>query len=119
VNDKNLRRVLAPIKPTAAQLITSNATVITLWLDTWADGGCPILYFSVEYRHQNDWLLASANVQPSERVFSIADLRAATRYMLRVTAYNNAGSTQAFYNVTMAPLGGELDALNTPPPRRY
>jgi Down syndrome cell adhesion molecule len=95
--------------------------VITLWLDTWADGGCPILYFSVEYKElrQNDWLLASANVQPSERVFSIADLRPAARYSLRVTAYNNAGSTQAFYNVTMAQQGGELVALDTPPPRRY
>jgi len=101
---------VAPIKPTAAQLITSNATVVTLWLDTWADGGCPILYFSVEYREWrlSDWLLASANVQPSERVFSIADLRPATRYAMRVTAYNNAGSTQAIYNTTMAPQGGEL-----------
>lgn len=89
--------------------------MITLWLDTWADGGCPILYFSVEYREWrlSDWLLASANVQPSERVFSIAELRAATRYALRVTAYNNAGSTQAFYNVTMAQQGGEFFAPKT------
>ncbi|XP_059483764.1 cell adhesion molecule Dscam2 [Neocloeon triangulifer] len=96
-----------PIKPTSAQLITSNATVVTLWLDTWADGGCPILYFSVDYREwrASDWLLASANVQPSERVFSIAELRPALRYAIRVTAYNNAGSTQATYNVTMAPQG--------------
>lgn len=92
--------------------------MITLWLDTWADGGCPILYFSVEYREWrlSDWLLASANVQPSERVFSVADLRPATRYAMRVTAYNNAGSTQAFYNVTMAHQGGEFVALEYTPP---
>ncbi|XP_065344124.1 cell adhesion molecule Dscam1 isoform X3 [Cloeon dipterum] len=94
-----------PIKPTGAQLLTSNATVATLWLDTWADGGCPILYFSVEWRdlRGGEWQLASANVQPSERVFSIADLRPSGRYLLRVTAFNNAGATQAEYNLTMAP----------------
>ena len=92
-----------PVKPKQSQLITVNSTVVTIWLDSWGDGGCAILYFIIEYRdaqRSNDWSLVSNNVQPTERVYSILDLNPATKYHLRVTAHNNAGSTIAFYNFT-------------------
>ncbi|KAF4524305.1 hypothetical protein B566_EDAN005361 [Ephemera danica] len=91
-----------PVKPTQSQLLTVNATVVTFWLDTWGDGGCSILYFVVEYREwrNSDWSLSSSNVQPAERVYSISDLKSATRYAVRITAHNNAGSMLALYNFT-------------------
>ena len=83
-----------------------------MWLDSWGDGGCAILYFIIEYRESQrsgDWSLVSNNVQPTERVYSILDLNPATKYQLRVTAHNNAGSTQAPYNfTTLTAEGGKL-----------
>jgi hypothetical protein len=90
------------VKPTQSQLLTVNATVVTFWLDTWGDGGCSILYFVIEYREwrSSEWILSSSNVQPAERVYSISDLKPATRYAVRIKAHNNAGSTLALYNFT-------------------
>lgn len=34
-------------------MITVNATVVTVWLDSWGDGGCGILYFVIEYREHS------------------------------------------------------------------
>jgi hypothetical protein len=99
-----------PVKPKQSQLITVNSTVLTIWLDSWSDGGCAILYFIIEYRdahRSSDWSLVSNNVQPTERVYSILDLAPATKYHLRVTAHNNAGSTVALYNFsTLTAEGG-------------
>jgi hypothetical protein len=93
---------LVPVKPKQSQMITVNSTVLTIWLDSWVDGGCAILYFIVEFRdgRSADWTLSSNNVQPTERVYNIVDLVPATKYNLRVTAHNNAGSTVAVYNFT-------------------
>ncbi|XP_043798140.1 Down syndrome cell adhesion molecule-like protein Dscam2 isoform X4 [Apis laboriosa] len=95
-----------PIPPIKHQLIKANQTFVTLELNSWQDGGCPLLYFVVEYRRlSGDWLLFSNNVQPQSR-FSIVNLDSGTKYELRVTAYNNAGSTQAEYLfTTLSPTG--------------
>jgi hypothetical protein len=91
-------------------MITVNSTVLTIWLDSWVDGGCAILYFIVEFRdtqRSTDWTLSSNNVQPTERVYNVLDLVPATKYGLRVTAHNNAGSTVAACNfTTLTPEGG-------------
>lgn len=39
-----------PVKPKHSQMITLNTTTVTVWLDSWGDGGCGILYFVIEYR---------------------------------------------------------------------
>lgn len=96
--------------PKASQLLTVNSTAVTVWLDAWGDGGCPILYFIVEYREEarGDWTLVSNHVQPTERVHTIGSLAPATRYYLKVTAHNNAGSKVATYNfTTLTPDGGQ------------
>ncbi|KAK1131201.1 hypothetical protein K0M31_017489 [Melipona bicolor] len=47
-----------PIAPTKHQLIKANQTFVTLELTSWQDGGCPLLYFVVEYRRlPGAWLL--------------------------------------------------------------
>ncbi|OAD61171.1 Down syndrome cell adhesion molecule-like protein Dscam2 [Eufriesea mexicana] len=105
-----------PIPPTKYQLIKSNQTFVTLELNSWQDGGCPLMYFVVEYRRlPGDWLLVSNNVPPQSR-FSIVDLESGTKYELRVTAYNNAGSTQAEYLfTTLSPTGSNRIHDEHPP----
>lgn len=98
-----------PVKPKQSQMLTMNATVATVWLDSWGDGGCGILYFSIEYHAERyePWIMVSSHIKPTERIFSIGELFPSTEYQLRVTAVNNAGSTMAVYNfTTLTPLGG-------------
>ncbi|XP_071862452.1 cell adhesion molecule Dscam2 isoform X6 [Bombus fervidus] len=105
-----------PIPPTKHQLIKSNQTFITLELTSWQDGGCPLLYFVAEYRRlPGDWLLVSNSVPPQSR-FPIVGLESGTKYELRVTAYNNAGSTQAEYLFnTLSPTGSNRMHDEHPP----
>lgn len=42
-----------PVKPKHSQMITLNTTTVTVWLDSWGDGGCGILYFVIEYREMS------------------------------------------------------------------
>ncbi|XP_068083883.1 cell adhesion molecule Dscam1 [Anabrus simplex] len=108
-----------PVKPKQSQFLTVNSTVVTLWLDSWGDGGCGILYFIIEYRDAQrsyDWSLVSNNVQPTERVYSIVDLTPASKYHLRVTAHNNAGSTVAYYNFTTLTAEGATVIPEVAPP---
>lgn len=85
-----------------------NSTVVTVWLDTWGDGGCGISYFSIEFKTglHSAWTMASNHVKPIERIFSILELWPGTEYFLRITAYNNAGYTESVYNFTTLTLGG-------------
>ncbi|XP_015190717.1 PREDICTED: Down syndrome cell adhesion molecule-like protein Dscam2 isoform X4 [Polistes dominula] len=86
-----------PIPPSKHHLIKVNQTAASLELASWQDGGCPLLYFVVEYkRPPGDWLLVENNL-PAQLRYTINNLESGTNYELRVTAYNNAGSTQAEY----------------------
>ncbi|XP_049816620.1 Down syndrome cell adhesion molecule-like protein Dscam2 [Schistocerca nitens] len=108
-----------PVKPKQSQLLTVNSTVVTIWLDSWGDGGCAILYFIIEYHdteRSRDWTLVSNNVLPTERVYSVLDLTPATKYRLRVTAHNNAGSTIAYYNFTTLTVEGATVIPEIAPP---
>ena len=115
----------APIPPTSKSLIKVNATSVDLDLNSWQTGGCPISSFVVEYRGQdgisrsgnggssaNDWILVNNNVKhtpASERGFTILDLSPETRYTLKITAHNAAGSTVHEYDfTTLTFTGGEL-----------
>ena len=81
---------------------------VTLHLNAWLDGGCPIIYFVVEYKpkNQKDWSVVSNNVKPGGN-FVVLDLNPATWYNLRVTAHNNAGFSIAEYEfATLTATGG-------------
>uniref|UniRef100_T1JCP3 Down syndrome cell adhesion molecule-like protein Dscam2 n=1 Tax=Strigamia maritima TaxID=126957 RepID=T1JCP3_STRMM len=90
----------APKTPSKDKLIITNSTFIILNLDSWFDGGCPILYFVVEYKRKetSDWTLVSNNVKPDNKRFVITDLAPAEAYQLRVTAHSSAGSNFAQYD---------------------
>lgn len=102
-----------PISPEVFHFIRTNITSVILDLSAWQDGGCPIQYFTIEFRRDttnragnantyehssntNDWIVVSSNV-PAKSRFAIPDLEPATVYNLRITAHNNAGSTIAVY----------------------
>jgi hypothetical protein len=93
---------LVPVQPKHSQMITNNSTTVTCWLDSWGDGGCGISYFVIECRvfGRSNWIMKSSHVASTERTFTVTDLLPATKYQLKVTAHNNAGSTTAIYDFT-------------------
>ncbi|KAI4469263.1 titin [Holotrichia oblita] len=105
-----------PVKPKQSQMLTMNATVGTVWLDSWGDGGCGILYFVIEYKSSRDpqWIVAANHIKPTERIFSVTDLWPATEYQFRVTAFNNAGETSATYNFSTLNLLGAIPEMSPP-----
>nr|CAD7393491.1 unnamed protein product [Timema cristinae] len=84
----------APKVPVQDDFLVVNSTSVTLILEAWPSNGCPLLYFVVEYRPrgQSEWTLVSNNVQQEELV--IPDLAPANWYAVRVSAHNDAGSSQ-------------------------
>lgn len=106
-----------PVQPKHSQTITQNATSVTCWLDSWGDGGCGISYFVVECKlySRSQWNMIASHIGPTERIHTVTDLHPNTKYQVRVTAYNNAGSTSAIYNFTTSTLqGSELLELVFP-----
>lgn len=99
----------------------SNSTSLTLRPSSWDDGGCPISHLTIEYRPRSNgnagshsqWIVVSRNLSPDEGPMTLHDLRPETWYNVRVTATNDAGSTDAEFTVRTVPnshgeLGGSL-----------
>ncbi|GAB6026763.1 Down syndrome cell adhesion molecule-like protein 1 [Chamberlinius hualienensis] len=97
----------APTAPDKSSFIRVGTTSVTLYLTKWHSGDCPILYFVVQYKSKGnpDYRLVSNNVL-LQFEFIIPDLSPATWHMLQVTAHNNAGSTQAHYELTTLSVNG-------------
>ncbi|XP_069971593.1 cell adhesion molecule Dscam1 [Penaeus vannamei] len=91
-----------PVVPSRSRMLDVNSTSVLVHLSTWGDGGCPILYYVIEYRaaSSRDWISVANNVAPSEKTYVIRDLIPATRYIVQVKAHNHAGSSEATYDVT-------------------
>ena len=121
----------APISPSSSRdFLRVNSTSIVLNLAKWQNGGCPISSFVVEYRvripispmsnpdddESANWILVNNNVKPSTKalgprdsgsyLFSVLDLLPETRYTLRMTAHNSAGSTVHEYDFTTLTFSG-------------
>ncbi|GLH10491.1 Protein sidekick [Gryllus bimaculatus] len=97
----------APRIPLQDDLLVVNSTSVTLFLDAWPSGGCPLQYFVVEYRArtQSSWTLVSNNIQQEELI--IPDLTPATWYALKVTAHNDAGSSMQEFVFATKTRGGD------------
>lgn len=98
-----------PVQPKHSQMVAHNATSVTCWLDSWTDGECSITHFIIECKPfgRSHWNMVANHVPSSERIYTVNDLQPGTQYQLRVTGYNNAGSTSAIYNFTTSiPQGG-------------
>jgi len=99
-----------PVIPDARSFLEVSAGSVTLHLDAWQDGGCSMIYFTVQYkaRNQKDWTLVSNNVKPRGN-FAILDLDPATWYTMKISAHNEAGSSIAEYVIaTLTTSGGTL-----------
>ncbi|XP_015186972.1 PREDICTED: Down syndrome cell adhesion molecule-like protein Dscam2 isoform X7 [Polistes dominula] len=85
----------------ADKFITVNVSWITLHLNTWNDGGCPITYFELEFRKNGDdtWTLVSSNIEV-QKTYTLSELLPGTTYDIRIRAHNNAGSSVVEYKVT-------------------
>ena len=56
--------------------IVANTTFATLRLELWSDGGCEIMYFTVEYKlgySHSTWITVSNDLPPQPR-YSVRDL---------------------------------------------
>ena len=98
-----------PTVPDARRFLEVSAGSVTLHLDAWHDGGCPLIYFVVEYKpkNQEEWILVSNNVKPGGN-FVVLDLNPATLYNLKVTAHNSAGFSICEYEfATLTSSGGK------------
>lgn len=88
-----------------------NSTSVTLYLDNWPVGECPILYFKVAYRNLSKWISVEPSRLPPETVI-INGLNSATKYMVRITAVNEAGSSKYDYIfATRTESGGKKNLL--------
>ncbi|XP_033230988.1 Down syndrome cell adhesion molecule-like protein Dscam2 isoform X4 [Belonocnema kinseyi] len=99
-----------PGVPEATRFIEVSTNSITLHLNAWSDGGCPMLYFVVEHKKKNqqEWNQVSNSVKPGGN-FVVLDLEPATWYQLRVTANNNAGfQVGEFDFATLTVTGGTI-----------
>ncbi|XP_065563443.1 cell adhesion molecule Dscam1-like isoform X11 [Artemia franciscana] len=87
-----------PTKPEASKFLEPSSNSVTLHLGTFSDGGCPMLYFVVEYkiRSSSDWTLVTNSLKPGGN-FVVLDLAPGSWYNLKVTAHNNAGFAVAEY----------------------
>ncbi|XP_050693558.1 cell adhesion molecule Dscam2-like isoform X6 [Eriocheir sinensis] len=96
-----------PEVPEVHRFVEVSSSSITLHLNAWQDGGCPMNYFVVEYkpRHQSEWIMASNQVKPKGN-YAIMELTPATWYNLRISAHNNAGSSVAEYECATLTLTG-------------
>lgn len=55
-----------PVAPGKQHLVKTNLTFVMLELASWQDGGCPLLYFVIEYRrYPEDWILGTDFVNKS------------------------------------------------------
>ncbi|CAN8026677.1 unnamed protein product, partial [Ixodes persulcatus] len=87
----------APVSSKLENFVVLNSTFVTLNLATWQSGGCPILHFSVHLKPaiQKEWTLVADQVSAHQRSLELRHLSPGKEYELRVSAYSEAGTTEA------------------------
>ncbi|XP_052806024.1 LOW QUALITY PROTEIN: cell adhesion molecule DSCAM-like [Mya arenaria] len=104
-----------PIPPMQDELLrTVNVTSVELDFRSWRRDVCGIHYFSIRYQTwgDNNWVEVNNNVNWNTTTHTVEDLRPATRYVMKVTAYSDAGSAETkliFATLTYA--GSTLEPL--------
>ncbi|KAJ9583675.1 hypothetical protein L9F63_021979, partial [Diploptera punctata] len=82
-----------PKAPPTQEAFSSSPHALTLHLERWQDGGCPISHFVLERRTlEHNWSLVTERAPPKAS-YTISGLEPATFYRLRVTAHNQRGAT--------------------------
>ncbi|GFV93118.1 down syndrome cell adhesion molecule-like protein Dscam2 [Trichonephila clavipes] len=91
-------------------LLSVNKTTVTVNLNSWHNGGCPITFFVIQYKSagHHEWTLVSNNIIPEQQTITITDLTPGAWYSLLMTARNDAGSTDAEYVFATLTLTGAM-----------
>ncbi|XP_022239605.1 Down syndrome cell adhesion molecule-like protein Dscam2 [Limulus polyphemus] len=90
----------APVAPSNSLALSYNVTSVTVNLESWEDGGCPLLSYQVRYRRQDaqHWKLIATELPANKKKFlDIHGLARGMWYRLQVTGRNIAGKTEAEY----------------------
>ncbi|XP_071033639.1 cell adhesion molecule Dscam1-like [Parasteatoda tepidariorum] len=92
----------APIAPEKEELLSVNATSVTIHLNSWKSGGCPITHFEIKYKQQQKktWVIFADRVSSNKKTITITGLTPNTWYQLQLTSHNEAGPTEAEYIFT-------------------
>ncbi|GIY33623.1 down syndrome cell adhesion molecule-like protein Dscam2 [Caerostris extrusa] len=92
----------APIAPEKEDLLSVNDTSVTIQLNSWKSGGCPITHFEIKYKQQRqkNWILYADRVSSNRKSLTINSLLPSTWYQLQLTSHNEAGPTEAEYIFT-------------------
>ncbi|XP_050541670.1 cell adhesion molecule Dscam2 isoform X2 [Daktulosphaira vitifoliae] len=92
------------------EAIVYNNSAVSIWLDQWHNGGCDILYYTVKWKENtftDDWIsISDKSILPKESVYTLGNLEPATKYNIKVSAYNNIGSSFVVYNITTLTIDG-------------
>lgn len=97
---------LAPLLPRERDIVSTNSTSVRLNLSAWPNGECLIHHYTVEYRRRigtEPWILVASRATEN---LLIRDLKPASWYSLRLTAHNDAGSTQTLMEFATTTLSG-------------
>ncbi|XP_075216136.1 cell adhesion molecule Dscam2-like [Lycorma delicatula] len=102
--------------PGQEELIAVNSTSAMVFLESWPDRGCPLLYFKVMHRAHGDtqWQSFGSNL-PAHDDIQLSNLIPATRYHLHISAYSDAGSTSHEYIFATRSKSGEVIPLELIP----
>lgn len=81
-------------------LATINSTFVIINLSAFSDNGCPVQHFQLKYRQkeQSVWTLYSKFIHSSQKSVLIDGLDSYSWYYIQITAYSEAGSSQAEYS---------------------
>ncbi|XP_053408969.1 cell adhesion molecule DSCAM-like isoform X3 [Mercenaria mercenaria] len=104
-----------PIAPLQDEILKSvNVTSVELDLRTWRRDVCPIKFFSIRYQKlgNKQWVEVANNVNWNTTMVPVEDLHPASRYIMLVTAYSDAGSSEcALKFSTLTYSGSTLEPL--------
>lgn len=110
-----------PVPPDKFALLRVNSTAVNVMLSAWHDGNCPIASFELSYKPRRllpvnpnaGW--ESFGMHPgSSRSVVIRDLIPSTIYDLKITATNDAGSTESQYNFATPEITDDALAATLP-----
>lgn len=89
----------APVAPDKQTFVRSNITSVSLNLNVWRDGGCPISNFIIQFKPkvQPEWILLSNRILPEQETVIIRELNPGTWHDLLILVKNEAGTTEANY----------------------
>ena len=85
-----------PSAPEQTDFLEANTTFVTVKPLAWDEHRCQILYFVIEYKlaSAESWTTVTNDLLPQPR-YSIRGLIPDTKYHLKITAHNHAGSSSA------------------------